>query len=679
MKKIGVFLSTFVILIFAVEAVFSQCGGTYFKTNYRAVNKIFYNGGIFELIDWNGDGKSDFWNLVPNPKTSKKDILIYPAKPDGYWDWDNPIVYKTNLPASVTTYNTFLKIKDYDGDGKLDFFAVDRIHRNNGNGTFTELNPISIPPGNYLSVNDGGGVFDVNGDNRLDWITIMQTGQAGIYSIGYHLENADGSSGSRVNIFTTNELNGSTNATGDFNGDGKIDFAYSRSVGNTYRILLNTGGGNFSVGNLTTGAHSNRFRFVRDFNNDGRADILADNAAGKLIILYGQADGTFNEIEASNYGGWEYTPAEINGDNNLDIIEVKDTFYAVYINNGAGGFTRTIYQKSLGVNASASQILFEDFSGDGKADVYSLAHAVYNIFGEEVIIVKEQVCRSFGETKAANFDNNPMPDLITWNSNAGDWRTTNATSFSNLIIKTFHWGAGSFGDVPAPGDFDGDGKTDYAVYRDSTGTWYINQSADNSWLVFNFGLPGDISVPSDYDGDSKTDIAVFRPSDGNWHLWFSETQQHHVIHFGASGDKPVAADYDGDGKTDVAVFRPSEGNWYYFRSSDQNYNVIHWGIDTDKPVPADYDGDGRADLAVFRSGDWYILRSMNNSYNVFRWGVSGDVPMAMYFNGNVNTETATPYVYRPSNNIWYNYADPSQGITFGGNSFVPIYFGLPNN
>ena len=60
-------------------------------------------------------------------------------------------------------------------------------------------------------------------------------------------------------------------------------------------------------------------------------------------------------------------------------------------------------------------------------------------------------------------------------------------------------------------DFNGDGLTDIAVYRPSTGQWFVNGGATTVW-----GVGADIPVPADYNGDGVTDIAVYRPSTGQW-------------------------------------------------------------------------------------------------------------------------------------------------------------------
>ena len=98
-------------------------------------------------------------------------------------------------------------------------------------------------------------------------------------------------------------------------------------------------------------------------------------------------------------------------------------------------------------------------------------------------------------------------------------------------------------------DFDGDATTDIAVYRRTTGFWYVG---NDQWV--RYGGPGDVPVAGDYNGDGTTDIAVYQPSTGFWYV-----RDQFWTQFGEPGDMPVPGDYDGDGTTDLAVYRPVDG------------------------------------------------------------------------------------------------------------------------
>jgi GNAT superfamily N-acetyltransferase len=70
-----------------------------------------------------------------------------------------------------------------------------------------------------------------------------------------------------------------------------------------------------------------------------------------------------------------------------------------------------------------------------------------------------------------------------------------------------------------PGDYDGDGTTDLAVYDPAAGDWYLRK-LDGTVLAWaeNWGWSKAVPVPGDYDGDGTTDLAVYDSAAGDWYL-----------------------------------------------------------------------------------------------------------------------------------------------------------------
>jgi len=208
---------------------------------------------------------------------------------------------------------------------------------------------------------------------------------------------------------------------------------------------------------------------------------------------------------------------------------------------------------------------------------------------------------------------------------------------------------GSLTDKPVPQDYSGNGAWDMAIYRPSLGKWMVRGLTS----AF-YGVATDITVPGDYDGDGSADIALFRPGIGKW-LVRGGVQ----IFYGFASDMTVPGDYNGDGTADIAVFRPSLGKWLV-----RNGVQVFYGNATDTVVPGDYTGDGSWNFAIFRptTGRW-LVKDGPNAY----WGNSADTVQAGDYNGDGTLDFA---VFRSSVGRWL-----VKGVTsayYGASSDQPV-------
>jgi hypothetical protein len=216
---------------------------------------------------------------------------------------------------------------------------------------------------------------------------------------------------------------------------------------------------------------------------------------------------------------------------------------------------------------------------------------------------------------------------------------------SNNTLLSFNFGQ-SGDDPKMTGDYDGDGKTDPAVYRPGANagdqsTWYWLSSVDGLQHGYQFGQNGDFPVPGDFDADGKYDFTVQRNGGGGGAVFYQHqtTAGDGAFWFGTPTDVVVPGYYDADCKTDIAVIRGISGQigWYIRNSTSGSTSAYIFGNSaTDFPTQGDYDGDGKTDIAVWRPNAdpaldfFYWVRSIDGVTGSVEWGQNGDYPVANF-------------------------------------------------
>lgn len=270
-------------------------------------------------------------------------------------------------------------------------------------------------------------------------------------------------------------------------------------------------------------------------------------------------------------------PLDYDGDGKSDQVVFRNGLY--FINQSIIG------PNTIGWGTALHTPVPGDYDGDGREDYGAVVNNGgflhwYVFKSTDAGLYYQQWGLVGDKLVPADYNGDGKTDVAVYR--AGTWYILYDTG----AVAVVGWGLD--GDVPVPSDYDGDGKADIAIWRPSTGDWWILNSgfgagglAADYYSVIQWGLDGDIPLPGDFDGDGRSDTAVWRPWNGTWYMKTMDNQEIEMAQWGLPGDTPMIGDYNGDGLLDFTVWRSSTGTWYHNYRNNQTA-AVQWGLPGDR-------------------------------------------------------------------------------------------------
>jgi len=421
-----------------------------------------------------------------------------------------------------------------------------------------------------------------------------------------------------------------------------------------------------------------------DFNGDGKLDVVNIDSGSDLNVILGKGDGTFHppislNIAAANIFYEAIAVGDFNGDHVPDVAlwalnaTTGNTEVHIFLGNGTGGltFSATYPAPNSNIfNPGPNSIVAADVNGDGKPDLVGVTinNGVFIFLGNGDGSFQTPANYGYGRTSGCctavavgDVNGDGKPDLAF---PVNDGMSILLNNGNGTFGAATYYASGIAGSSPgggiAIGDVNGDKKPDVVITDENFGVIvYLNQGSGTFTVkgtVGNIPIGGtDNVVLADINNDKKLDIVI---PDGFGDVFTFYGKGKGTFTAGPSyplqvqnngGNYVVAVgDFNGDGTLDVLDTNGIDTNTVSLGRGDGtlqtsqlyasvgNLSAYNYAIAT-----ADFNGDGFPDVAVVGNVNGDIGISLGSSHgalgsislvvastcanNAVTWIAAGDV------------------------------------------------------
>ena len=226
----------------------------------------------------------------------------------------------------------------------------------------------------FSSTQYGSGTYperpvtgDFNRDGKPDFATMTNGNQLTIY-----LNTGSGKFAQKASYSVVTNFNETRIDTADLNGDGILDLVIGKQYDSTFEIWWGNGDGTFTFGkDVNIGAGDSLDFALGDINNDGKVDFVYqynDDTSSYVHVLLNDGTGNFSDAAGVVFPTFtdNWAMADFDRDGKLDVVARMGTTLQEYSGNGSGGF---VLHKTSTVAAGSGFLTVGSFNHDATADL----------------------------------------------------------------------------------------------------------------------------------------------------------------------------------------------------------------------------------------------------------------------------------------------------------------------